>query len=338
MSAAALSIIDILRLISNDDGNNNNNFFPSPGVYDFPPAVFTPLFFGGGPDHQGGMFAATMFLGGPAMMQQQPARHIVGLPRPISTADFPDVSAPEVAPLRIKRARSTTAGSGRPPRKLMKHASPAVVCCICLETVGCGAPRAAEDSPPPPPCPLMGATPLALQPCGHVMHTGCMCAVVVPAGAAGAEAVVRCPLCRAALDRYDLGTMGFDVRPCALRVGAARCNALRHLRDGTLGAAVNTAQGESRGHALARVLGICRDVSMRDGFVYNVCVLGIERALYHRRELAIALHAELLRAPPPPPTATYVYDMVQVALGVHIDFLMKAGREAHEDENDDATG
>lgn len=176
-------------------------------------------------------------------------------PGPVTTADFPDDAPP----------------ARRPARKRPADDGDAECCCICLD-------------------PLRAAAAVTLPPCAHRVHTACLCGVEPGAGVGG-DAAVRCPLCRAPLDRHALGAMGFAVAPGDLRACEARCGALRHLRDGTGWTAA--APSEAPGRTLARLVGACRRLGMRDGLVYNVCVLGLERACYHRRSLAASLAAEL---------------------------------------------
>ena len=107
--------------------------------------------------------------GAPQMPTYGPALLFVPqVPTPVSTAEFPDRSP-----------RAT--GRSRPARGEKRTRTD---CCpVCLEPETCGARL------------------LAL-PCGHTMHRLCAFALLT-APILGARSMLRRPLCRQSLDRYD---------------------------------------------------------------------------------------------------------------------------------------
>lgn len=203
-------------------------------------------------------------------------------PRALSTAAFPDPGT-RAADNRQSRslAGSSMAAQAATTTKKRRRGPPAgEACCVCLDPLLGGGPTPRR--------------PLELPACGHHLHRRCLFGLLV-GNSLGAEAMVRCPLCRATVDRHDCTQMGLDVRPSALCAAARRCAAVRRLADG----AVQWRDGEpaaSRRPAtdiVADLVGQCAGTRASDGFVYNCSVLCLDRALYHRRGLVLSLATEI---------------------------------------------
>jgi hypothetical protein len=77
--------------------------------------------------------------------------------------------------------------------------------------------------------PLTGS--IAYLACGHGFHRQCLFGLLTPP-VLGASSMLRCPMCRAPIDRYDLGALGCDVSPQRLVIAERRCDALRQLAIG----------------------------------------------------------------------------------------------------------
>lgn len=214
-------------------------------------------------------------------------------PQPISTAAFPDLRR-SIPPARgTKRALRSSPADG--------------CCCVCLETLF---PNAVATLPS----------------CHHQLHRRCLFGVL-SSGALGAQGMVRCPLCRAAVDRYDCGDLGMDVRPAALRAVAQRCAAVRALTDG---AARWAAPPASPSEAVARLVAQSTHTCAADGFVYNCAILAIERSLYHRRTLSLSLAIDLHRNLAPAAADLPAY--IDTTVMCHVEVLMHTdgGGERYE--------
>jgi hypothetical protein len=175
-------------------------------------------------------------------------------PTAVTTADFPDVSRPP-APASVR-------GRKRPR---------GVQCCICLESVAPSDRRQIR------------------LPCGHAFHGVCAYNLLNGAGP-GAGSMMRCPLCRRCVDRYDLqGILGPErVGPTALRRVSRCCSSFRSLLTGAFAHAPAPAA-----QVAARLVQRCSQTQAADGFVYNCCVLAIDRALFHRCNLVRVIDAQL---------------------------------------------
>lgn len=140
-------------------------------------------------------------------------------------------------------------------------------------------------------------------PCKHYLHVLCMVSLL-PGMALGSRSMVRCPMCRYDIDRYDLGTMGFPVRVRDIVSAGTKCKTIRELRN----------EQNRTCDQVARLVRTSYQTCATDGLVYNVCVLSIERALRHRRmfmqsinlvtrleeiELSLACHLTVLMHIPP---------------------------------------
>lgn len=152
----------------------------------------------------------SLLLGAAGLGRPPPPR----VPRPISTATFPDRTRPP--PPRVNKQarvcrRYRRRGKVVTQSVLRKRLRNEESCAICLETV----------------TPVFGAT----LPCHHTFHRLCLFSVLT-APALGSNSMLRCPLCRASVDRHDLAAMGCDVSPSRLVIADRRCNALGQLAAG----------------------------------------------------------------------------------------------------------
>lgn len=111
-----------------------------------------------------------------------------------------------------------------------------------------------------------------LLPCSHSFHFKCITAVL-PNAALGARSMLRCPLCRFELDRHNLAFMGFDVSVSYLKTVSLRCDSIRLLNNGRIKTPAE----------LATLINNSYRANFADGFLYNVCILPIERAIQHRK-------------------------------------------------------
>jgi hypothetical protein len=131
---------------------------------------------------------------------------------------------------------------------------------------------------------------------------------------------MRCPLCRYAVDRYDLRHMGYPVSPRALARVADACAAFRSLLSNHFppgGADPHV----PRSTHLTRVVMRCATLTARDGFLYNTCVLALERMLHHKMQFASSLRVQLAsshRAALPRDRSEFIAS----SLACHVDVLM----------------
>lgn len=128
-------------------------------------------------------------------------------------------------------------------------------CCVCLEPVAADA--------------------AARLPCVHgpSMHRACLWRVVN----VGACDAMRCPLCRCTLDRYDLRSAGYAVEPSRLRSIAPRCQEWRSLMAMHVGRSRVLRAPNTETLPLAHRILRCALLTACDGFVYNTCLLALER-------------------------------------------------------------
>jgi hypothetical protein len=92
------------------------------------------------------------------------------------------------------------------------------------------------------------------------------------------------------LDRYDLrDTVGCDVTVGRLLSSARTCDYLGKLMNGVS----TTAAVEPISRVVASRVQGCSDMSADDGFVYNVAVHALDRAIAHRRNFVNSLKAQL---------------------------------------------
>ena len=245
------------------------------------------------------------------------------LPTPISTADFPRprglrlprprvVSETAAGPTVRKRGRD---GRGDAAEGSHHHDSGSgELCCICLETLS-----------------SRKGWPL---PCEHRLHALCLWGLLTMP-CLGASSMLRCPLprgkcqplslslsvrvwwtwhwprqvCRQAVDRHDLAALGYDVSPRHLAWAARTCADLRALRQHQGGGAAASAAAIRR----------CARLSAADGFVYNTCVVALERMLLHKLRLVDTLRDQLAH---PSNADCDVTDVVRMSVDCHVEVLM----------------
>ena len=212
------------------------------------------------------------------------------LPTPVCTSDFPDGGR--------KRPRAAPGPAAVSPAK--RPCNPAAVadCCICLE-------------------PLGGSSEPATLPCKHSLHRLCLFSLMTYP-VLGARSMVRCPMCRYAVDRYDISGI-CDVSVPRIVSAARRCANLRKLTNG----GCSSAQ-QSSFQVAARLIQGCNKMTADDGFVYNVAVLAIDRAVTHRLSFARTLALQL-KAP-----RNRIHDPVEFIaenLACHVEVLMRTSNQ-----------
>ncbi len=139
--------------------------------------------------------------------------------------------------------------------------------------------------------------------------------------------MLRCPMCRGAIDRFDLGAMGLDVSPAQLKRISARCDAVRAIGAG--GGMTTTQRPDYE--AVARLVRRCEGTRASDGFVFNVVLLSIERAIFHRKGFMQGLVGQLGR---PFNAGLDEKSFIDNALASHVDVLIKTANAAVEDDDD----
>jgi hypothetical protein len=158
-------------------------------------------------------------------------------------------------------------------------------------------------------------------PCGHHMHRVCAFGLLTMP-ALGSGGMMRCPICRGTIDRYDLRGIGLDVSVPHLNRIADRCSAVRALGSG--GGMDAMLQPDYA--AVARLVRRSSGTRASDGFVYNTVLLPIERALFHRKGLAHSLAEQLAprcrRETPRLPESFDVTDFIDIVVQSHIEVLM----------------
>jgi hypothetical protein len=216
------------------------------------------------------------------------------IPRPLSTTGFP---LPRLRLLRPARSnkRGRCAGGG---------GAGGADCSVCLE-------------------PVRGATGSRL-PCGHRLHQRCLYGLLT-LPVLGAGGMMRCPMCRYALDRYDLrDAIGLDVSPSQLRCVARRCDAMRALCGG--GGHPSPPSDHGTVATLVRRLAVAR---ASDGFCYNTALLCLDRALFHRRGLVVGLAGQLAQEFNGSMDAT---DFINNAVACHVKVLMNTAHTVDDDD------
>ena len=185
----------------------------------------------------------------------------------------------------------------RRPRKRSRPV-PDADCAICLESARRGAPT------------------LSL-PCAHTFHRTCLFAVLT-APVLGACSMLRCPMCRSSVDRYDLRAMDLDVSPDRLALAQRRCHGLRRIATGHP-AAPPTAV------TVARLVRRCAATDAVDGFLYNTAVLALERSLFHRLQLARSLEMQLHA---PRNRRFDVVEFIRTTVACHVEVLIRTATAA----------
>lgn len=154
-------------------------------------------------------------------------------------------------------------------------------CCVCLEP--------------------MTKTKVVELPCHHHIDLLCL-ASVIPNVGLGSRSMIRCPLCRYELDRYDLQNMGFLVTPQIIKHIERCCHGVRRLTNETQ---KTTAE-------VARLVRSCVGTCVSDGLVYNTCILAIERALHHKMLFIRSIEGNLQQRP----------EAIDASLACHVEVLM----------------
>lgn len=217
------------------------------------------------------------------------------IPRPLTTTGFP-------LP-RFSGGRFTVDGR-EPSTKRPRLADGSIpVCPICLEDV---------------------TSAWMCLPCGHRMHRVCAYGLLT-LPALGSGGMMRCPMCRDTIDRYDLQEMGLDVSPPQLQRIAVRCNAVRALGSG--GGMDSRMQPNYA--AVARLVRQSSGARASDGFVYNTVLLAIERAIFHRKGLVRGLADQLAVRQTPLDTITFIDGVIKS----HVDVLIGAAHAVVTDED-----
>lgn len=147
-------------------------------------------------------------------------------------------------------------------------------------------------------------------PCRHRLHGKCLWGILTSTSL-GAVSMMRCPLCRQSMDRYDLAALQYPVSPSELARVSRGCGAWRSLLGGSLG--VPSAR-------VAASIQRCASLTARDGFVYNACVLALERMLHHKAGFARSLFAQLAA---PLPTTADRCAFIDSSLACHVEVLIR---------------
>ena len=231
---------------------------------------------------------------------RQPPPFSLPPPAPVTTAAFPDGR-----------------GAGRRPGRGQKRPRKGPACCICLEPLWSGDRRQLR------------------LPCGHRFHNPCAYNLLT-AGSLGAESMLRCPLCRRTVDRYDLRAVpgGPCVGPAALRGVSRRCASFRALPLGSF-AGAGAAAAAPVAEVVARLVQDCIATRASDGFVYNCCLLAIDRALFHRSNLIRVMDAQLRDACAGAPARGGALDVaafVETTVACHLEVLMRTATAPADEE------
>jgi hypothetical protein len=219
------------------------------------------------------------------------------IPRPLSTTGSP---LPRLRLPPHKRARGGGTVGG--------VAAAAADCSVCLEPVRGG-----------------GGARL---PCGHRLHPRCLYGLLT-LPVLGAGGMMRCPMCRYAVDRYDLrDAIGLDVSPAQLRRVAQRCDAMRALGGGG---------GPSAAPEHGAVAGLVRRLAAArasDGFCYNSVLLCLDRALFHRRGLVLGLANQLAQEfnRTSGDGSMDETDFINNAVACHVKVLMNTAHTVDDDD------
>lgn len=228
-------------------------------------------------------------------------RPVFTIPRPMTTSSFPFQNTPR------RRAGKRTRGAPVASRGRRCHSDP-TDCPVCLETV-CG-------SDPH----------TATLPCGHSMHSVCANGLLT-LPVLGADSMMRCPLCRCTVDRYDLLIMGMDVSPSRLRLVERRCAAVRSLASG--GGMTPASLPDYGG--VAQLVRAAAKTESSDGFVYNTVLLALDRALFHRRGIVMNIAAQLIYKAATLRNPGDEIAFIEGAVACHIQVLLETAHVADED-------
>ena len=107
--------------------------------------------------------------------------------------------------------------------------------------------------------------------------------------------------------------MGIIVSPSRLKLIGQRCNAIQSLHV-TVGLESNA--------QVCRLIRKCEGTAAMDGFVYNTCLLAIDRSLSHKQSfidvLKIDLHNQIRRGA----SSDRMHTLIEEQLACHIDTLI----------------
>lgn len=202
-------------------------------------------------------------------------------PGPVTTREFPPAKQPQYS-----------------KRILDDHEVDKSVCPVCLEDLCHGV------------CRLF---------CDHRLHHHCFWGIL-PINTRGADAMVRCPMCRATVDRDTLRLLGYDVSVTHLAVVGRACRDYRDLLHGstsTLPQYHVSPSPERRMDLVRRILS-CGRLEPADGLLYNVCVLPLDRMIADKHAFMASLSIQLATAP----ASIDPKELIDTATAVHVDVLL----------------
>lgn len=143
-------------------------------------------------------------------------------------------------------------------------------------------------------------------PCEHTFHSRCLYGLsTVPS--TGATSALSCPLCRSAIHRDTLQWMGLPVTVGDIVRGMHRCQSLALILGGT-------ARTET---ALYELLRGMRNLETGDGFIRSACTLHVERAIFHKTQLATQLHNMAQTR-----SDDDLYELYQISIACHVEVLI----------------
>ena len=107
--------------------------------------------------------------------------------------------------------------------------------------------------------------------------------------------------------------MGIPVSPSRLKLVARRCNAIQSL---------HMTVGLESSAMVCRLIRQCEGTAATDGFVYNTCLLAIDRSLSHKQTfmdvLKVDVHNQIRRGA----TTDRMNTLIEEQLACHIDTLI----------------
>lgn len=220
---------------------------------------------------------------------------LTSLPGPLSTVAFP------FPPAKTWHAPGTP--SGQRQRKRARSAASTnrqSVCCVCLEPTG------------------EVQAPSASLGCNHCLHSLCLWGVLTNP-CLGANSMMRCPMCREVVDRHGLAALGYDVSPRHLARVSRGCDAFRGLVSNDVTGPLDT----PRTVLVSRAVLSAATLTAVDGFVYNACLLALDRMIHHKRQFTASLNAHLATRRTPDRC-----DFIASSLACHVDVLIHTAQHA----------
>ena len=146
--------------------------------------------------------------------------------------------------------------------------------------------------------------------------------------------MMHCPLCRFALDRYNLrDEMSFNVSVARLRLTSVRCNNFRmgflsgfHTHGDPnakiITGGCNATASEPVSRVASKLVQGCFAMKAEDGFVYNVSLLALDRAVSHRLQFIRSLQFQL-RNPRNQGDSEWIHEFIAGNLACHIEVLIR---------------